>query len=133
MCGWWQRVQAGAGGCMSAWAGTEVHGVRVRLRVIVSHRGTVALLCRGAVVLPLHCMGAGMWVEGGHVDRHVWVYYGTVMLHWCRCMDEGMGGCTGHGCVTLLRAEYGQMLAKGVRLLDKSTGSYGEPKMTRCR
>ena len=33
--------------------------------------------------------------------------------------------------VTLLRAEYGQTLAKGVRLLGKSTGSYGKPKTTR--
>src|SRR5882672_9896743 len=30
-----------------------------------------------------------------------------------------------------LRAEYGQTLAKGVRLLGKSTGSYGEPETTR--
>src|SRR5712675_1790085 len=27
----------------------------------------------------------------------------------------------------------GQTLAKGVRLLGKSTGSYGKPAMTRCR
>src|SRR5712671_1653107 len=33
--------------------------------------------------------------------------------------------------VMLLRAEYGQMLAKGVRLLGKLTGSYGEPETTR--
>jgi len=33
--------------------------------------------------------------------------------------------------VTLLRAFNGQTLAKGVRLLGKSTGSYGEPEITR--
>src|SRR5712671_2675836 len=33
--------------------------------------------------------------------------------------------------VTLLWAEYGQTLAKEVRLLGKSTGSYGKPETTR--
>ena len=35
--------------------------------------------------------------------------------------------------VMLLRAEYGQMLAKGFRLLGKLTGSYGKPETTRVR
>jgi len=33
--------------------------------------------------------------------------------------------------VTLLQAFNGQTLAKGVRLLGKSTGSYGEPEISR--
>src|SRR5712675_1374996 len=46
-------------------------------------------------------------------------------------MRATQAGTTPHHDVTLLRVEYGQTLAKGVRLLGKSTGSYGKPETTR--
>ena len=99
MCGRWQRAQADAGGRVSTWAGTEARGARARLRVVVSRRGAVAPSCRRAVVSPLRCVGAGTWAEGGRVDGRVWACRGTVALRWRRRVDEGVGGCTGHGRV----------------------------------
>ena len=105
-------VEGAVGAVVVAWVWVTTE---VEVKVVVAMRGRDVILDTFGVASGVSCIAKRRSLSSGSAG-----------------FSESEPEVVGSGVdVMLLRAEYGQTLAKGIRLLGKSTGSYGKPETTR--